>query len=96
MRGKRGVTPSTALRLARFLGMRAEYWLDLQARWDLCHTAQAEENALKESDAGHVARTLRLLDALLLLDTEGRLAGVRATAAGEGVRDEGRTTKDEG
>ena len=50
--GKRGVTPSTALRLARFLGTPAEYWLDLQARWDLVHAAQAEESALEEIEPG--------------------------------------------
>ena len=27
--GKRGVTPSTALRLARFFGMSADFWLNL-------------------------------------------------------------------
>lgn len=32
---KRGVTPSTALRLARFFDMSADFWLNLQVRWDL-------------------------------------------------------------
>ena len=27
--GKRGITPSTALRLARFFGMSADFWLNL-------------------------------------------------------------------
>ena len=35
------------------------------------------------SGAGVVARVLRLLDALLVLDGEGRLDEVRAAAAGE-------------
>ena len=39
---RRGVTPSTALRLAKFLGTTAGYWMNLQLRWDLFH-AQAEE-----------------------------------------------------
>jgi addiction module HigA family antidote len=52
VRGKRGVTPSTALRLARFLGTPTEYWLDLQARWDLVQAAQAEESALEEIEPG--------------------------------------------
>jgi addiction module HigA family antidote len=52
VRGKRGVTPSTALRLARFLGTSAEYWLGLQARWDLVHVAQAEESVLEEIEPG--------------------------------------------
>jgi addiction module HigA family antidote len=35
IRGKRGVTPDTALRLARVLGMPADFWLGLQLDWDL-------------------------------------------------------------
>jgi addiction module HigA family antidote len=46
VRGKRGVTPSTALRLARYLGTPAEWWLDLQARWDLYHAGEAEAGEL--------------------------------------------------
>jgi addiction module HigA family antidote len=34
---KRGVTPSTALRLARFFNVSADFWLNLQMRWDLYH-----------------------------------------------------------
>jgi addiction module HigA family antidote len=37
IRGKRSVTPDTALRLARVLGMPAEFWLGLQLDWDLWH-----------------------------------------------------------
>lgn len=33
--GKRAITADTALRLGRFFGMPAEFWLDLQARYDL-------------------------------------------------------------
>lgn len=29
---KRGITPSTALRLARFFGVSADFWLNLQVR----------------------------------------------------------------
>lgn len=32
---KRGVTPSTALRLARFFCVSADFWLNLQMRCDL-------------------------------------------------------------
>lgn len=35
VRGKRSVTPDTALRLARVLGMSADFWLGLQQDWDL-------------------------------------------------------------
>lgn len=37
IRGKRSVTPDTALRLARVLGMSADFWLGLQQDWDLWH-----------------------------------------------------------
>jgi addiction module HigA family antidote len=40
--GRRGVTPSTALRLARFFGMTPDFWMNLQLRWDLFHTQRAE------------------------------------------------------
>jgi antitoxin HigA-1 len=35
VRGRRGVTPDTALRLARYLGGSAEFWLGLQLEYDL-------------------------------------------------------------
>ncbi len=44
--GKRGVTPATALRLARFFGMSAGFWMNLQLRWDLYHAQQEEAEAL--------------------------------------------------
>lgn len=44
--GKRGVTPSTALRLAKFLGNSAEFWLNLQQNWELYHVFQEEEEDL--------------------------------------------------
>lgn len=34
-RGKRAVTADTALRLARFFGMSADYWMTLQSRFDI-------------------------------------------------------------
>jgi len=38
--GKRSVTADTALRLARFFGTSAEFWLGLQAQYDLDVTAE--------------------------------------------------------
>jgi addiction module HigA family antidote len=37
VKGKRAVTPDTALRLARVLGMSPDFWLGLQLDWDLWH-----------------------------------------------------------
>lgn len=45
---KRAVTPDTALRLARVLGMSADFWLGLQQDWDLWH-------ALRSKDAMEIA-----------------------------------------
>lgn len=46
--GRRGLTPSTALRLAKFFGTSAAFWLNLQQRWDLYHASVAEVEALKK------------------------------------------------
>ena len=35
LNGKRAVSPETALRLARFFGTSADFWMSLQARYDL-------------------------------------------------------------
>ena len=35
VRGRRGVTADTALRLARYLGTTAQFWLNLQSTYDL-------------------------------------------------------------
>lgn len=43
---KRGVTPSTALRLARYFGVSPDFWLNLQARWDLYRAQQKEQKEL--------------------------------------------------
>lgn len=45
---RRGVTPGTALRLARFFGNSAAFWLNLQLRWDLYQAQAAEEDVLKK------------------------------------------------
>lgn len=40
--GKRGVTPDTALRLARLFGTSPEFWLNGQLGWDLYHAMQSK------------------------------------------------------
>ncbi len=42
IRRKRGMTPDTALRLARVLQIPADFWLGLQSDWDLWHAMQRE------------------------------------------------------
>jgi len=43
IRGKRAVTTDTALRLARVLGMPADFWLGLQLDWNLWHAMRSEK-----------------------------------------------------
>ena len=45
--GRRGITPSTALRLAKFFGNSASFWLSLQTRWDLCQAQQIEGDVIQ-------------------------------------------------
>jgi len=45
--GRRGITPNTALRLEKFLGMSASFWMNLQQRWDLYHAQRAETQYLE-------------------------------------------------
>lgn len=42
IRGKRGITPDTALRLERVLGMSADFWMRLQLDWDLWHAMRGK------------------------------------------------------
>lgn len=44
--GRRGITASTALRLAKYFGLSPDFWLNLQLRWDLYHAQQAERKEL--------------------------------------------------
>ncbi len=53
---KRGVTPSTALRLARFFGVSADYWLNLQMRCDLYKAQNTESVELKAIKDFHHAQ----------------------------------------
>ena len=55
---KRGVTPSTALRLAKFFDVSADFWLNLQVRWDLFKAQATEKNELDSiQDFHHIQKT---------------------------------------
>ncbi|MDA8133196.1 MAG: HigA family addiction module antitoxin [Desulfobacteraceae bacterium] len=43
---RRGVSPSTALRLSKFFGVSPDFWLSLQLRWDLYFAQKAEAEEL--------------------------------------------------
>ena len=45
--GHRGITPATALRLSKFFGVSADFWMNLQLRWDLYQAQQTESSYLK-------------------------------------------------
>ena len=45
--GRRGITPATALRLARYFGMSEDFWMNMQLRWDLYKARQSEEKELR-------------------------------------------------
>jgi len=44
---RRGITPSTALRLEKFLGMSSSFWMDLQLRWDLYRAHKRDRQELE-------------------------------------------------
>jgi antitoxin HigA-1 len=48
VRGRRGITPGTALRLGRFFGTSPDFWLNLQVRYDLYRAQKSELPALRQ------------------------------------------------
>ena len=59
IRGKRAVTPDTALRLARVTWVSAGFWLGLQQDWDLWHAMRSAKAALDELEPLPQADRLR-------------------------------------
>ena len=48
MSGTRGITGETALRLARYFGTTAEYWINMQARYNLEVARDEFDAAIKQ------------------------------------------------
>ena len=46
--GRRGITPSTALRLSKVFGVSAGFWMNIQLRWDLYFAKKSESDALNK------------------------------------------------
>lgn len=46
--GERGITADTALRLARWMGTTPQYWLNLQANYELRKAEQDAGAAIRE------------------------------------------------
>lgn len=55
---KRGITPSTALRLAKFFGVSADFWLNMQVRWDLYKAREMEKADLDTIEDFHKFRKM--------------------------------------
>ncbi len=55
--GKRAVTADTALRLSRFFGTTARFWMNLQADYDL--------RTARRHTADHIAREVRTKEEVL-------------------------------
>ena len=49
VRGRRGITADTTLRLARYLGTSAEFWLGLQLEYDLRVARQAKQKDIERA-----------------------------------------------
>jgi antitoxin HigA-1 len=49
VRGRRGITADTALRLARYLGNAPEFWLKLQVHYELRVARQAKQKEIERS-----------------------------------------------
>lgn len=45
---RRGITPSTALRLARYFSVSEDFWMNLQLRWDLYAAGAKEQRELAQ------------------------------------------------
>ncbi|MDD9994881.1 MAG: HigA family addiction module antitoxin [Chloroflexota bacterium] len=55
VRGRRGLTPTTALRLSKFFGNDAGFWMNLQIRWDLYHAQRAEARRVESIRPFHTS-----------------------------------------
>jgi len=55
---RRGMTPSTALRLSKFFGVSEDFWMNLQLRWDIYKARLNEAKELKTIRAIRVSGDL--------------------------------------
>ena len=55
--GKRGLTPSTALRLAKYFGTSSAFWMNLQMVYDLQSAEIKEAEVLKSIKRAPLVRT---------------------------------------
>jgi|SRR6056297_25456 len=55
VQGKRSITADTALRLGRYFGMEAQFWLNLQTRYDLLRAQEELDDRLEKEVTPHAA-----------------------------------------
>ena len=55
VRGRRAITADTAMRLARYLGTTAKFWVDLQAGYDLESVKQRHNDRIETEVTPRVA-----------------------------------------
>src|ERR1700727_526346 len=58
VRGRRGITADTALRLARYLGTSAEFWIGLQLDYDLRVARQLKLKKIEREVKPEIARSV--------------------------------------
>jgi antitoxin HigA-1 len=69
LRGRRAITADTALRLSRYFGTSAEFWMNLQQTYDLRRAQRL------------IGKTIRTLPRAKQRETPGRLRGQTSAAA---------------
>ena len=55
VKGRRAITADTALRLSRFFGLSAQFWMNLQTRYELDTTEDMLKGRLKKEVRVHAA-----------------------------------------
>lgn len=55
VRGRRAITPDTALRLSRYFGVTAEFWMNLQTAYDLRMTRLQTQATIERDVLPHEA-----------------------------------------
>ncbi len=58
IRGRRNITADTALRLGRWFGTSAEFWMNLQKNYELRKAEQEHSKEIEEIQPRRVARRL--------------------------------------
>ncbi len=55
VKGRRAITADTALRLSRYFGLSAQFWMNLQTRYELDTTEDTLKGRLKKEVRVHAA-----------------------------------------